>query len=91
MRHKCVHHARSFADENRENLKYGKEIFPEINFCREGRRMAEWSKLDAIVIKTKIALVKDRLNLSSKRTAAADVHLMESLLGPVYMEGGCPG
>ena len=42
--------------------------------------MAECSTRNATIIKIKIALVKDRLNLSSKSTAAADVHLKESLL-----------
>jgi len=65
---------KKYYEETRE-LETGKVRF-RLNI--DVRKEKEDSWLNAI--KTKIAFAKGRLNISSKRTTAANVHLMKSLL-----------
>jgi len=62
-------------EEKKENLKNGRVRF-RLNI--DVRKEKEDSLLNAI--KTKIVFIKDRLNLSSKFTTAANAHLMEPRL-----------
>ena len=62
--------------KKQENLAIGKVRF-RLNFGVRKEKEDSWPN----AIKTKIAFVKGRLNISSKSTTATNVHLMEFVLG----------